>query len=1519
MMRTRRARNIAIIGMACRFPGAPDLASFWDNVVAGRDAIVDVPSDRWDPRVFCDSLSTANDRVPTCRGGYLDGPITFDPAAHGIMPVTIEGGEPEQFLVLDTARAALADAGLEQGVPAGRRAEVIVGRGNSFNRGDLTRLQHGRIVAQTVAILQGLHSEWTEADFKSVREDLKHSLPPFGPGAVAGQITNATAGRIADRLNLSGPSYVVDAASASSLVALDLGVRALVDRRADLAVVGGVYLACDVDFPKVFAQLGALSPSGRARPFDRRADGTVPGEGVGVVVLKRLPDAVKDGDRVYAVVRAIGIASDGRSRGLAAPSARGHARAMRRAYLAAGIVPRTVALIEGHGLGVPAADRAELRALRAVFGSRVGEGRSAICLGAVSSLIGHAMPAAGVAGLIKAALALHHRTLPPSPPSDEPYELLAPPLTLNRTARPWIHGGLDFPRRAAVNAFGFGGISAHAVLEEHTASADALTPGGQLHWESEAILLGADDRTEWLERGWALLDWLGRKPDVVLKDLAATLNAVAMTSRFRVGLVAVSLADLEDRLRFALERLSDPACRSLRDARGAYYWEEPLAREGGLAFLFPGEGSQYPGMLAELCRHFPEVRTLFDTADRVARGQRHERLPSTVLFGDEETSDRGLWSMESAINVVLSAQWALHQLLSGLDLAPDAVLGHSSGELLALAAADVVRVDRDLEDRLGELGTIFERLETSGTVPAATLVAVAADRARVEATCADLRGGLDVIIDNCPHQVVLAGTPESVELVVDRLRGQGVFCDPLPFARAYHSPAFAPALEPVRDFFGALELRRPRVPLYSCAIAGRMPDDAESIRRLAVDQWTRPVRFRETVETMYADGVRVFVEVGARGNLTGYVEDILRGRPAFAVAASLPRRPALTQLNHLVASLWAQGVSLRPDLLYARRRPKRLDLSVVPRAKPRPTLADEFPEMRLSDDLVRSLRFREARAVHSVNGPAGRPPEEQRDEAMLSFLRTMDMFLATQRDVMNPYLTSCKVGRPALREELPTVQEIRETGWQVVATHVLEIDGDPIAEHHTLGGRRISAIELDRKGLPVLPFTIMAEMLAQAAAAIVEPGRTLIALRDLHAHRWVRYEEAPVPIELRVRRDPHHPDEVDVVIVDRGTTVVEGRAVFACQRPAGPIAEPFVLEDAETCRFTAEELYRDQWLFHGPAMSALVHVGPASPHGIEGTLRVLPVDQLLRLEDPVEFKTDPIVLDSFTHLLGCWGLDRLCEGDVLFPLRLAELTFFGPDPPEGTDVSCRIRIRDIERHRVRADVEIVGPGDRLWMRIAGWEDWRFYWPSRYRDGFRAPDRVFLGEEMKLPGASSRQVGSMCAVWLEPPADMGRPIWRDVLEWVQLGPAERGEMIRRSESDLARTLDLWGRIAAKEAARRLWLAAGGTHIYPADLQVEEGPACLPRLRSLLDPGAEDVPSIAIACTDGVAVALAAHDPRATIGIAVARIGPEGEGVARRECARRAAASVGHDPAATHVATARRGDHVWAWTAGERTDP
>ena len=462
---TLGARDVAIIGMACRFPGATDLASYWKNIVTGVDAIGDPPED-WGADLVFDPHSVSNDRVYCQRGGFLRD-LDFDAAQYGVMPNSVDGAEPDHFLTLALAHHALADAGYGDAAFARDRTEVILGRGEYFNRGNVTALQHGMIVEQTLRVLKALHPETPDAELARVKAALKASLPPFTSETAPGLVPNVVCGRVANRLDLMGANFTVDAACASSLIALDLGARDLLERRCDVAIVGGVHASTPPIVFMVFCLLNALSRKGQIRPFDRGADGTLLGEGLGLIVLKRAEDAIAAGDRIYAVVKAVGVASDGRALGVLAPRVEGEELAIRRAYQAAGVDPSTVDLIEAHGTATPVGDATEVQALKRVFADGVERPRCAI--GSVKSMIGHTMPAAGIAGVIKAAMALHHRIIPPSLHCEEPNPALGlggTPFYVNTEALPWVAESRVTPRRAGVNAFGFGGINTHAILEE---------------------------------------------------------------------------------------------------------------------------------------------------------------------------------------------------------------------------------------------------------------------------------------------------------------------------------------------------------------------------------------------------------------------------------------------------------------------------------------------------------------------------------------------------------------------------------------------------------------------------------------------------------------------------------------------------------------------------------------------------------------------------------------------------------------------------------------------------------------------------------------------------------------------------------------------------------------------------------------------------------------------------------------------------------------------------------------------
>lgn len=458
--------DIAIVGMACVFSEAPDVRAYWENILAGRCCITDHPLEK--TRRIVDPDSPHYERPYTLRGGYLKDLFTFDPLKYGIMPDSVVGGNSNHFMALRLTGDALDDFGAGGKDIPRERTDVIIGAGSYINPGSANWMQHGLILDQTIELLGHLHPEYGREELDEIRRKLRESLPPINAQIIPALIDNLLTGRIANRFDLMGANYILDAACSSSLIAVDHGVKNLLLGNCDLALVGGVTAGIPPQGMMTFSELGALSRLPALRPFDRDADGTMLGEGGGVIVIKRRKDAEKDGDRIYAVIKGVGIASDGRASGPLAPRLEGEVLAIKRAYRAADLSPQTVGLVEAHGTGIPLGDTTEIRALTEVFGPR-RKGVATCGVGSVKSMIGHTISAAGIAGLIKAVLALHHKILPPTVNCDEPnpdLELEQTRFYINCETRPWIHGDSAAPRRAAVSAMGFGGINSHCVLEE---------------------------------------------------------------------------------------------------------------------------------------------------------------------------------------------------------------------------------------------------------------------------------------------------------------------------------------------------------------------------------------------------------------------------------------------------------------------------------------------------------------------------------------------------------------------------------------------------------------------------------------------------------------------------------------------------------------------------------------------------------------------------------------------------------------------------------------------------------------------------------------------------------------------------------------------------------------------------------------------------------------------------------------------------------------------------------------------
>ena len=953
--------DIAIVGMAGLYPKAPDIDGLWQNILAKVDAVTEATPEWLASNRILDPESNELRRIYTAYGGFLGDLARFDASRFGTMPTSVEGAQPDQFLALALASDALVDAGCTPGDFDGRTTGVILGHSIHMHRANVNGVLQIWQMEQTRELLHGLFPEAGDDQLDQAIERLGAGLPKISPESLPGLVPNVMTGRIANRLDLMGPNYVIDAACASSLIAVDLAMTELRSGRADMMLAGGVNTTTSPLVYSVFCNVGALSRGSRIRPFDAGADGTILGEGAGILVLKRLADARKSGDRVYAVIKGVGQSSDGKSSGLMAPRLEGEVLAIERAYEQTGIDPATVGLIEAHGTGIPLGDRTEIEALRRVFGGR-RHAYPDVAIGSLKSMIGHCIPASGTASMIKCALALHNKVVPPML-CDEVSEDIAiadTPFYVSNETRPWINGGLS-PRRAAIDAFGFGGINSHLIMEEAPDSGGQGDPTAAFvrfgRPAEQVAFFGASDRAGLLADVRKMKAEISADAAPGLVDLLAHQSNPGDSTPCRLAIIAADRDDLAQRLTKAEAILADPATRRVATRSGIYFADAAIG--GKVAFMFPGEMAQYPGMLADAATAYPEVREWFDFLDALfadRRAERHSHLIFQPPTGLDEAATAALTEklrqVDFGSEAVFAADQAMLAMLRRLGIEADCYVGHSTGENAALVGAGVFDMTRaEVGGQIRRMNEIFDQTLSSGAVPEGVLLNIAGlDRARL-ASVLDRHRDIHFTMDNCPNQaIVFAGDEVAAGLEAELVDG-GAIVTRLPISWAYHTRYVEPMAAAFAELFDPARLRPEAAKkLYSCATAAPFPgDDRDIFRDTVRRQYTSRVRFSETIEQMYADGCRTFIEVGPNNLLTSFVRDILQDREHLAVSSDHARRGTVSQLRHLAAQLFVAGIPLDLGALPESR-------PAAPAIGPAPALASELPFISLDVEEAAGLR-----------------------------------------------------------------------------------------------------------------------------------------------------------------------------------------------------------------------------------------------------------------------------------------------------------------------------------------------------------------------------------------------------------------------------------------------------------------------------------------------------------------------------------------------------------------------------------
>jgi acyl transferase domain-containing protein/phosphopantetheinyl transferase len=1508
--------DIAVIGLAGVYPKARDAATFWQNILDKVDA-VDEGGPEWAHKFYDPSASASDDRIYTTKGGFLRELAEFDPLEFGVLPNVAEGSEPDVIMALKHARDALSDAGLLKRGFDPERTGIVLGRGSYTSVRVLSAMTRGFFVDQAIDLMRVLRPDITDNEFAQLKKTfVKDQLTIYNADMVGPMTPNVVAGMVANRLNLMGPNYVVDAACASTLIAVESAARELLSKRCYVMVVGGVQSSTPPYLFIQFCLINALSRN-QIRPFQKGSVGTLLGEGVGMLVLKRLADAERDGDRIYAVIRGIGTSSDGKAKGLLAPRLDGEVLALRRAYANSGIDPATVDLIEAHGTGTDVGDHIEIDALNAVFSGR-GKGPH-IAVGAVKSMIGHCLPASASASMIKTVLALHHKILPPTL-CEEPepsLHLEQTPFYINNETRPWVHGGRH-PRRAGVNAFGFGGINSHVVLEEYTGPKRTLVPVLHAPRPSEIVTLAANSPEALAQLASRLIAHLRAGNPATLPELAKASSAHAR-GEHRLAIVCQDAEDLATKAEQAIERLRKPDVAPFKTRSGIYYGHGPVP--GKVCMLFPGEGAQYPNMLGDVCLQFPQVREWFDFFERVAieRGNGSSAAiifpPPTMLSDDaRKKSEEMLFSAELGAESVSAAVFGLMALLDDLGVKADAMLGHSTGENLAIVASGVFRYDSrdEVATFVSEMKRAFAQFEAEGRVVSGTLLNVGALKPDARKALLANPGPMHVAMDNCPNQLVLFGAPEDANALRMKLSAEGAICAELPFGRAYHTPMFKPIADWYRARAQSIEPGTPRAVLYSACSVGPFPKDAASIRELAAKQWESPVRFTETIERLYADGVRVFVEVGPSGNLTSFVSDALRDKEDIvAVASNSRRKSGVQQLHHMLAQIYAVGVGFDPEVLYAHREIDTLDLAAVPRdsaARPAMKLNTRIRTLHLPPDwapLQRSFKPAEAAKPASKTADDGEahanvvpidrapvrksepPPPPAPEDPRLDFLRThfglMQEFLDSQARV----LTGLTVGAqpqaaralapapPGTQPAFPLLGAITEQGdGRIVFERRYDENLDWFLNDHAIGPQP-SEQQPQLRSLQVIPFTFSMEIVAEAAMSLVGGSYRVAGMSEIRGHRWLTLDNGSISLRIAAERKGLQ-DGMETVATrifllggigpPGGHLVFEATVLLSQALPAAPPPQAWSDKPERPIAVTADaDLYR-LGMFHGPRLRGVKHLRRWADDAIEADMEVLPVNDYFAFTAQPQLQTDAALLDAVGQLAGYWLAEQHGWTLSCFPFRVVRYVQYGLPLPPGTRVLGRARLQRTPVG-LEAHFDIIGPDGQVFARLEGWQDRVFEMPERFVSYRSDPQRQSMSQP--FPVARAGMAVRVLTALPENFLTMGFAIWMRVLAYMVLGTEERQQFYALPATGTRREEWLMGRIAAKETLREWIRHTLGRSVAAADIEIQPDASGRPQARCTLLSGVA-LPAISISHSRRWAAAAITVTPQCAIGVDYQRL-------------------------------------------------
>nr|WP_315032531.1 SDR family NAD(P)-dependent oxidoreductase [uncultured Chryseobacterium sp.] len=972
---TEKPLDIAIVGMECIFPGAKNLEEYWRNIILGKDSVTEVPDERWNKDLYYHPDSDGPDVSHSKWGGFIP-KIDFDPLTFGIPPQSLAAIEPTQLLTLLVAKRAMEDAGYGEKHINRDNISVIIGAegGNDLANSYSFRGYYKQVFGE-------LHPE--------VQEAFPHTTEDSFPGILA----NVIAGRITNRLDLGGRNFTVDAACASSLAAIDLACQELVLGKSDMVLAGGADLHNGINDYLMFSSTHALSRKGRCATFDSDADGIALGEGIAILVLKRYEDAVNDGDRIYSVIKGVGGSSDGKALGLTAPRKIGQVRALERAYNQAGISPAAVGLVEAHGTGTVVGDKTELSALTNLF-SRSGALPGQTHLGSVKTQIGHTKCAAGLAGLIKASLAVYHGVKPPTLHLQKPnayYNSQTSPFAFYAESGLWSEKN----RYAGISAFGFGGTNFHTVIANHPKQEESIA---MQSWPSELFVFRGNTYEEAKGQSSQIKALLEINDGIALKDIAYSLS-ISSEKPIQFSIVADTAEDLMMKLELVLLGIETKDTFTVNK------------KEGKVAFLFPGQGSQRINMARDLFVVFPAMRNLIDQYPELEK----------VVFPSTTFDEAALKKQKETIKDTRLAQpllgivdLALAKFLESLDIVPDMLAGHSYGELPALCFAGVFDEEKLVDLSIKRAQSILNSVE--GGDPG-SMLAASATYERLQPILAKVEGCYPVNF-NAPTQCVIAGSTAAIVKLLEVLKQEGISAKKLEVACAFHSPLLAKSKGLYAEVLKDVSFGEMQIPVWSNTTATLYPTQPSEIKERLTDHLVQPVRYVEQLQAMYNDGARIFIEVGPGKVLTGLTKSCIE-KDHLSLYAEDNSHNKFTHLLCMLAQYLGTGRNFNINKLFDGRHVQLINIDQPELYKKSPAIwrvngqtAHPTTGNLPSNGALPILNPIQMNSFTNQQAPAAEG-QSTAERMLQEYLNSMKLMIQAQRDVMLSFMGQNPQVQPA--------------------------------------------------------------------------------------------------------------------------------------------------------------------------------------------------------------------------------------------------------------------------------------------------------------------------------------------------------------------------------------------------------------------------------------------------------------------------------------------------------------------------